>query len=161
MITQARRRIVGAELEHHFQHNLLWHDAKRPATPGAIQAVVAASASDFDYDYDLYLEIAQKFNLQEKARAAESNFDAEIMQTLTLEKFVKALEFREQEIMRVIKEKRKPRVEQAREDLEWRWPEEWGDIHWNGPVLRDDKPVDFDLERLRRALEKYRRRLNM
>lgn len=161
LVTDVRRRIVGAELLHHFHHNILWQHAQRPRTPGDIRSVVAASAPDFEYDYDLYDKTIETFNHEEAARAAEGNFDAVVMDPLTLSDFVLVLEFREREIMRVLKEKRKPREEWERDNLEWMWPQKWGDIGWNGPVLRDDRSAAFDLEKLRRALEKYRQTLKV
>ncbi len=159
LITDVRRRIVTAELEHHFRHNILWHNAQRSKIRGEMLAAVAASAPVFEYDYDLYKEAINRFNHKEAARGAAGNFDPILMQPLTLGEFVQVLEFREQEIMRVLKEKRKPQKDWKRDNLEWKWPQEWGGIHWSGPVLRDEKPADLDLYKLRRALEKYRQRL--
>ena len=121
--------------------------------------MVAASAPDFEYDYDLYRETIQRFNLKEATRAAEGNYEPIVMKALTLEEFVQVLEFREQEIMRALEEERKPPDEIERDDREWRWPKAWGETGWNGPVLRDIKSADFDLEKLRHALTTYRRRL--
>ena len=82
------------------------------------------------------------------------------MRTLALNEFVQVLEFREQEIMRLLREERKPQKERENNYFKWRWPKKWGDIGWTGPVLRDTKSADIDLEKLRRALAKYRRRLS-
>ena len=119
LITEVRRRIVGAELEHHFRKNILWHHAQRSKNPGEIRSAVAASAPDFEYDYDLYKETIDRFNHKEAARAAAGNFAPILMEPLTLAEFVQVLEFREQEIMRVLKEKRKTKEDWERDNLEW------------------------------------------
>ena len=153
LVTEVRRRIVGAELEHHFRSNILWHHADRL---GEMRSAVAASAPDFEYDYDLYRETVQRFNRKEAMRATGRR----LMKALTLDEFVQVLEFREQEIMRVLKEERKQPDARERDYLEWKWPQKWGTVGWNGPVLRDGKSADLDLEKLRRALATYRRRLS-
>ena len=159
LVTEVRRRIVGAELEHHFANNLLWHPTHRPGLyPGGQRSAVAASAPNFEYDYDLYEETIQRFNLKEATRTAEGNYEPIVMKALTLDEFVQVLDFREQEIMRVLKEERKPPDEREGDYHEWKWPQEWGDVGWTGPVLLDTKSADFDLGKLRYALATYRRK---
>ena len=160
LVTDVRRRIVGAELLQHFRNDILWHGAQRSGDPGGMWSAVATSAPDFEYDYNLFVGTIEKFNREEAERAAVSDFDAIVMDSLSLGDFVQILEFREQEIIRVLEEMRKPQEDWDRRSLEWMWPEEWGDVHWNGPVLRDVGFATFDLEKLWRALEKYRRELN-
>ena len=161
LVTEVRRRIVGAELEHHFRSNLLWHHVYRPEVfPGGKRSAVAKSAPDFEYDYDLYEETTQRFNLKEATRAAEGDYEPIVMEALTLDEFVQVLEFREQEIMRVLREERKPPDEREEDYHEWKWPPEWGGVGWTGPVLRDTRSADFDLEKLRHALATYRRKLH-
>lgn len=161
LVIEIRRRIVGAELEHHFRSNILWHHTHHPRSfPGGIRAAVAASAPDFEYDYDLYEETIQRFNVKETTRAVEQNDEPIVMGALTLDEFIQVLEFREQEIMRILKERRKPLDQRERDYREWKWPQKWGDIGWNGPVLRDPKSAERDLEKLRHALATYRRRLH-
>ena len=161
LVTEVRRRIIGAELEHHFSKNILWYSARLPeSSPGEIRSVVAASAPDFEYDYDLYRATIQRFNRRENARAtAEVNYEPMVIKALTLNDFVQVLKFREQEVMRVIEEESKLPKDRELDYSEWKWPQEWGDIGWNGPVLRETRLAHSDLEKVRHALAAYQRRL--
>lgn len=160
LVAEVRRQIVGAELQHHLQSNLLWLHAQQPEVfPGGMRSTVAASAPDFEYDYDLYRQSIETYNLKEAAHASQDNYDVVEFKPLTLNEFVQVLEFREREIMRVLREMRKPAEQQLQENLEWRWPQAWGDVGWTGPVLRKRASTDLDLEKLRRALASYERRL--
>ncbi len=120
-------------------------------------SAVAATLPEFDYDYDLYREAAERYN--EKAARHEHPF----LYILSLEEFVGVLEFREKELLRVIRLWQSGAAwERGSRSLEWQWPAEWGLIGWNGPILRERVHLwgaEEDLLRTRAALATYRPRL--
>lgn len=91
---------------------------------------VAAEADVLGYDYDTYSEAVRVFNLRH--RRAPGN-PREII-TLTLADFLEGLRWREKELERYLSEL-SDRAE-GKANNNWKWPPEWGDVGWSGPILR-------------------------
>lgn len=125
-----------AWLEEDFRHHLLWHvgsgssNSKYPHW-----SAVAAQVSHFEYNYDAYVEAAVRLN--KSIASWEPPFDK--MYTLSLSEFIAVLEFRESELRRIIESWDIQKGFRAKSD--WHWPSEWGEVHWNGPVLRGNGGV--------------------
>jgi hypothetical protein len=86
---------------------------------------------------------------------------AERFHILSLDEFVAVLEFRERELQRIIPTWQSKDWTNSH-NLEWQWPAEWGEIHWNGPILRERAYLwgaEEDLMLTRAALDFYRPRL--
>ena len=161
LVTEVRRRILGAELESHLAHNLLWLHTERPELfLGGMRSAVAASAPEFEYDYDIYRDTIDRFNRNEASRAKGKQSEQRTMKALSLEEFVRVLEFRERELMRVLEQERKPPKQREADYQYWKWPKEWGETGWNGPILRRDQSAESDLRKLRVALAIYKKRLS-
>jgi hypothetical protein len=79
---------------------------------------------------------------------------------------VQVLEFREREILRLIdtwNEHIGGDVWKAFEEANyWQWPESWGDLGWQSPIIRTGLTIfaaEDDLVQVRNALNRYRKRL--
>ena len=128
-------------------------------------SAVAASLPEFDYNYDIYREAAERHNRKIAEREGSNRPSKHSVYVLPLDEFVQVLEFRERELLRLIEAWHKPEGDgwKAFEKAnEWRWPAEWGDLGWSGPVIRDRLSyytAEDDLMQTRTALNRYRMRL--
>jgi len=154
------KRLVAA-LERDFQAHLLWH-AHRHLPEGENRyyfwSAVAASLPEFGYDFDVYQE-ASHHHLKKMQK--EHVREAERFHVLSLEEFVAVLEFRERELQRIMKTWSSTGWRDSHA-LEWQWPPEWGELGWNGPILREKAHLwgaEEDLMLTRAALDSYRPRL--
>jgi len=161
LVANLRRKRLVATLERDFDGHLLWH-AHRHRPDGDTKyyfwAAVAASLPEFEYDFDVYQEAAKRY--LEKARRRDGG-EAKRFYVLSLEDFVRVLEFREHELQRIAKLWTSAGWKSDKAP-EWQWPHEWGDPGWNGPILRERSHLwgaEEELMRTRAALDHYRSRL--
>ncbi len=161
LVATLRHKRLVLEAERDFEGHGLWHmhnhvdEAHRKYY---FWSAVAASLPEFDYDYDVYREAAEKHN----AKATRLGHERHRVYVLSLEEFVSVLEFREGELLRIIGLWRSGTGwDKGSRAIEWRWPSEWGDLGWNGPILRERVHLwgaEEDLMRTRAALAYYRTR---
>lgn len=121
-------------------------------------SAVVATLPEFDYDFDVYQEAARRY--VERIRTDHPR-DASEFYILPLEEFVAVLEFRERELQRIIRSWSSTGWKDSRA-IEWQWPSTWGDIGWNGPILREKVHqwgAEEALMHTRLALDSYRTRL--
>jgi hypothetical protein len=155
-----RKRLVAA-LGRDFDGHLLWHAHRhRPEDVKKYYfwSAVAASLPEFGYDFDVYQEAAHRYT--ERLRADHPD-EADSFYILSLEEFASVLEFRERELERIIKTWSSAGWQESRA-IEWHWPPEWGDLGWNGPILRENVHLwgaEQELMLTRAALDSYRPRL--
>jgi len=160
---QLRRKRCVLEAERDFEGHGLWHISTQHMTDFAERKYhywsgLAAEMPLFAYDYEVYSEAAQNFNRKMSEKAWAKDFALAIV---PLHDFVRLLEFREGELLRLIESWGGNGVAFEKAN-EWRWPPEWGTITWNGPILRDRLSLwaaERDLMETRSALERYRRQL--
>lgn len=162
LVATLRHKRLVLEAERDFDGHGLWHmhhhldEGRRKYY---FWSAVAASLPEFDYDYDVYREAAERHS-QKVERLGHKGHEIEI---LSLDEFVSVLEFRESELLRIIRLWRSGQGwDKADRAIEWHWPVEWGDIGWNGPILRERVHLwgaEEDLMRTRAALTHYRPRL--
>ena len=159
LVATLRHRRLVLEALRDFDGHGLWHMHRHHS--GADKKYywwsgVAASLPEFAYDYDVYREAAELHN----AKVKRDGHRGHEVYVLSLEEFVSVLEFRESELLRIISVGRSGKPwDQSTRDIEWRWPSEWGDIGWNGPILRERVHLwgaEEDLMRTRAALAHYR-----
>ncbi|MDO8473398.1 MAG: hypothetical protein Q7T05_06220 [Dehalococcoidia bacterium] len=162
LVATLRHKRLVLEAKRDFEGHGLWHmhhhRGKRDEKYYYWSAV-AASLPLFDYDYDVYREAAESHN----DNTARIDHVAHAIYVLSTEEFVSVLEFRESELLRLIG------LWQAghgwdKDDgaIKWRWPIEWGEIGWTGPILQERVHLwgaEEDLMRTRAALAHYRPRL--
>jgi hypothetical protein len=152
------RRLIAA-LSREMDGNLLWHLHRRKAgNKYYFWSAVAASVPEFGYNFDVYQEAAHRH--VERLRANHPQ-EAEVFYILSLDEFVAVLEFRERELQRIMKNWSSANWKDSRA-IEWQWPSEWGDVDWNGPILREKVHLwgaEEDLMLTRGALDSYRPRL--
>lgn len=156
--TFVRRERLVAELKHNLDKNLVWH--VRPGDHGRLLSAVAACAPEFDYDYDIYRRAVISYN-QEQLTVSEDGHEPRTIGLVPLDEYVEILKFRESEIKRVARAAQSLFDPERKAVEEWRWPEEWGQVGWNGPVARPPalwQFMDDDLRRLRQAILIYEKR---
>lgn len=142
-----RRSRMTEWLVRDFRHHLLWH--LRPGDTGRLLSAIAACAPDFDYSYAIFVNAVEQFHKEE----ADHRYGDSRLQTPLLEKFVDALDWRGRSIRRAM---------ESQYETRWTWPESWGDVGWDGPIVRDtDSDPTLDQERLSRALDRYRTALGL
>ena len=161
LVAKIRRKRLVAALERDFDGHLLWHAHRhRPegATKHYFWSAVAATLPEFGYDFDVYQEAAHRY--MERMRADHPQ-EAERFYILPLDEFEAVLEFRERELQRIMKTWSYTGWKDSHA-IEWHWPPEWGDLGWNGPILRENVHLwgaEEDLMLTRAALDSYRPRL--
>lgn len=146
------------ELEQEFAGHGLWHFHKGVA-PEKLKyyywSAVAGTLPEFDYNYELYREAAERHN----AKYENSEHRSHCIYVLSLDEFVKVLEFREDELLRILRSE--GGYSQSDKANSWQWPEEWG-VTWNGPIVRERlsrNAVEYDLMQTRQSLNRYRSQL--
>lgn len=164
LAAELRRKRVVTELIQDFIGHGLWHMHRHleddVARKHYFWSAVAASLPDFDHDYDIYREAAEYHNDHVRADAADGQ-PYERLYVLSLDEFVRVLEFREKELLRLIESWGQP-GESFDKANEWRWPMEWGQLGWNCPIIRERVSLHAaqqELAATRAALDKYRSRL--
>jgi hypothetical protein len=116
---------------------------------------------EFGYEYEIYREAAERYNSKQRNGGRVSH--GEELNVLTLEEFVTVLEFRERELFRLVEKGRsRGTLGDFEKANEWHWPEEWGRLGWNCPIIRDRLclfEAEQELVQTRAALERHRSRL--
>ncbi len=108
-----------------FQAHGIWHhhdsyEDKEYSEKYHFWSVIAAEAPVFNYSYEAYVKAAERHNSKEKKYRVYVPFRYE---------FVEILEFRKAELERYVNDYQNVK--------KWEWPEQWGPIIWNGPIVRD------------------------
>jgi len=168
LVAQLHYKRKVLEMVRDFDAHGLWHMHKHLGEDTRkyyFWSAVAASLPEFDYNYDIYREAAERHNRKIAEREGSDQPSKHSVYVLPLAEFVQVLEFRERELLRLIEVWRKPQgnttgeLEQANY---WRWPAEWGDLGWRGPIIRERLSLysaEDDLMQTRTALNRYRMRL--
>jgi hypothetical protein len=162
LVAKLRQRRLVAALGRDFDSHGLWHMHRHKTGADAkfyFWSAVAATLPDFGYDFDVYKEAAHRYI--ERLRTDHPR-EAETFYTLSLEEFVAVLEFRERELERIISTWPTTGWKDSRA-IEWHWPPAWGDLGWNGPILREKVHqwgAEEELMLTRIALDTYRPRLH-
>lgn len=170
--TKLRATVIGAALvaqlhyqsqvrrmERDFEGHGLWRMHKHGSNADNkyyLWSAVAATLPEFDYSYEVYRAALERFN--QGAMVKEHPHDA--LPVLTLKEFVDILRFRESELTRLLNF-RGPWTD-FEEANYWQWPTEWGDLDWQGPIIRyglSRHAVEEDLLQTRNAIQRYRSKL--
>jgi len=170
LVADLRHKRLVADLLRDFDGHVLWHHQRKMATEGKANekyvfwSAVAASLPDFEYDYDVYREAAETHNNKQDRLGSERTK----LYVLSISEFVEVLEFRAKELQRIIDLwgpsgwTPVPTDRSEDEAIYWQWPREWGEIGWNGPMLRERRHLqgaEEDLMRTQAAINHYRPRL--
>ncbi|MDT8447769.1 MAG: hypothetical protein RRB13_12840 [bacterium] len=126
---------ISRRLRHDFESSLLWHFSPKMNELNKrdynekfhFWSAIAASAPDFDYSYEVFVEAAQIINEQNTKRESKKYSNIYIP---TVAEYISILQFRLSELQRYMDEYNQQKSEK------WIWPKEWGDISWNGPIVR-------------------------
>ncbi len=154
------------EVMYEFDGHLLWHvhrDRSEQNQRFHFWSAVAATLPEFDYNYEIYREAAERH--KKKLIGSGHERDAEAFYILPLDEFVRVLEFREKELLRLIDawhHHEGDTWEAFRKANDWLWPSNWGHIDWGGPIIRDQLSIyttEDDLVQTRNALNRYRIKL--
>jgi len=153
------------EVTREFEGHLLWHAHRHRDRDNKFYfwSAVAASLPEFDYSYEIYQEATERH--KQKLIKWGHDRDAEAFYVLQLSEFVKVLEFRDKELLRLIDtwhHHEGDAWDAFRKANDWQWPSNWGDLGWGGPIIRDQLSVytaEDDLVRTRNALNLYRIKL--
>ncbi len=128
-----------------------------------IMSIVAAHMPEFGYNYNVYKDAVELFNARQRSdRPLAPGGEIPL---LTLGEFIETLEFRESELERVHRELLKANWDDKAGINSWRWPDEWGDLGWSCPVLRErvNRVSTFNAEQelmqTRASLERHRARI--
>jgi len=161
ILSALRHKRVVSEAEYDFGGGH-WHPRKQRAeSKKYFWSVLASQLPSSMYDYDLYKEAAQNYNSRVDPDANIG--PCEKVPILDLEDFVTVLMFREKELFRLIAYWNNGNGWQAFEKAnEWKWPEEWGELRWNCPIIRENVSLlkaKEDLMQTTASLERHRARL--
>jgi hypothetical protein len=168
LVAQLHYRRKVLEMVEDFDGHGLWHMPRHLGEETRkyyFWSAVAASLPEFDYNYDIYREAAERHNRKIIEREVSNRASRHSVYVLPLDEFVQVLEFRERELLRLIEAWHKPEGDgwkAFKKANEWQWPAEWGDLGWNGPIVRDRlsyNTAEDDLMQTRTALNRYRLRL--
>jgi hypothetical protein len=158
LLTQLHRHRLIVEMEYEFDAHGLWHMHGRvegPAKRYYWWSAVAASCPKFEYDYDVYRIAAERHNTRLIKQMGEDDAKRGLVEIIPLADYIAVLRFRESELRRVLTAY-KAGQEAFSKANEWKWPEEWGNISWNGPVfhgwLRD---AERELMETQNAIRRY------
>jgi hypothetical protein len=154
LFASVRHRYLVEHLVYDFMSHGIWRPLPDEPNKYHFWSAIASEAPEFDYRYEVLAEAVERY--KERDQRAQ-------MPLPTQEEFVEILNFRRREIIRVLDlpwgtDTAARMREQGRK---WNWPEEWGHISWNGPVVQPDSPweVEKQLFLTTRAIELYSYRL--
>jgi len=168
LVAQLHYKRKVSEMEKDFDGHGLWHMRKHISSESMkyyFYSAVVASLREFDYNYDIYKEAANRYNKKVEIREEPEHRKYHILYILSLDEFIKVLEFREKELLRLINVYHNPHGDTWKEFEKanyWQWPPEWGDLGWKAPIIRDRLSLyeaENDLMQTRTALNNYRARL--
>lgn len=168
LAAQLHYRNLVRRMERDFQGHRLWHMHRRGNDSTSRYywwSAVVASLPEFDYSYEIYQEAAERHNRSDFV----ADHPGDGVYVLSLEEFVRVLEFRERELLRMLdtwyKHEGKGDIwDVFRSANYWEWPAEWGELGWKAPIIRSDDrlhpyAVEEDLIQTRNALSRYRHKL--
>jgi len=140
-----------------FDGLLLWdmHRLEQEGNKYRLWSAIAASVPNFDYSYEAFREAAAKFNEKEDERARGANRKPTKIEIPRVSEFLEILEFRRSELLRVLQGEWWEETK-WRKLREWRWPEKWGHIGWNQPIVDSWNEAQEELLRPEAAIERYR-----
>ena len=158
LLTELHRHRLIVEMEYEFDAHGLWHlhgHVEGPAKRYYWWSAVAASCPEFEYDYDVYRIAAEQHNNRLVREMGHEDAKRGMVEIIPLADYIAVLRFRESELRRVLAAY-KAGQETFSKANEWKWPEEWGNITWNGPVfhgwLRD---AERELMETQNAIRRY------
>jgi hypothetical protein len=160
LVAQLHYRSQVRRLERDFEGHGLWRMHKRGRDADNkyhLWSAIAASLPEFDYSYEVYREALDRFNRGSVVQAHPHD----ALPALTLAEFIEVLEFRESELLRLLHFKGK--WQDFEEANYWQWPGEWGDLGWQGPIIRHGlsrHAVEEDLLQTRNAIQRYQSKLH-
>ena len=163
LLATLRYKRLIYEARRDFEAHGLWHMRnKMPLEQQRyyLMSAVASQIPEFGYDYDIYRDALNLFNERQQSNHPDDP-DSEIP-LLTIEEFVEALEWRENELERIRRELPKVHWDDRNDVIRWQWPPEWGDLGWSCPVLRDrisQFSVEQEIMQTRASLERHRARI--
>lgn len=160
LVAELRHKRLVRRMVDDFDGHGLWHmyrHVDESSRKYYFWSAVAASLLEFDYDYGVYREAIEQHN--QRMQTYEAN-GRQSLYVLSLEEFVKVLEFREKELLRLIDVWHSHGGWRDFEKAnEWRWPKDWGNLGWSSPIIRDRLSLftaQQDLMQTRAALDRYR-----
>jgi len=158
LLTELHRHRLIVEMEYEFDAHGLWHmhqHVEGPARRYYWWSAVAASCPEFEYDYDVYRIAAERHNDRLIRQMGREQALRGMIEIISLTDYLAVLEFRESELRRVL-----AAYEDGQEAFskanEWKWPEEWGNVSWSGPVVRGWlRDVERELMETQSAIRRY------
>ncbi|MEU0896767.1 hypothetical protein [Streptomyces massasporeus] len=153
LFANLRHTYLVHHLVYDFMSHGLWHPPPGEPNKYHFWSAIASEVPEFDYRYEVLVEAIGRFNERDQRF---------VMPLPTLEEFLDILKFRRRELLRVAELPWGGReAERRRSEREWKWPQGWGHISWNGPIVRPDTPheVEKQLFLTVRAIELYCHRL--
>jgi len=163
IVTTLRRKRKIKEARRDFEGHGLWHIGRkggREENRYYWWSAVAASIPLFDYSYDIYKEALEEYNEKSRKKHELGEAFPDTIPVLSLKEFISLLKFRERELLRLLEIKGS--WSEFEKENEWKWPSEWGNVGWRGPIIHDSlsqNKVEQDLIRTRSALNSLRGRL--
>ncbi|HYX29258.1 MAG TPA: hypothetical protein VE863_11890 [Pyrinomonadaceae bacterium] len=158
LLTQLHKHRLIVEMEYEFDAHGLWHmhgHLEEPARRYYWWSAVAASCPEFEYDYDVYRIAAERHNDRLIRQMGRERARKGIIEVISPTDYLSVLYFRESELRRVL-----AAYENGQEAFskanEWKWPEEWGNVSWSGPVVRGWlRDVERELMETQNAIRRY------
>jgi hypothetical protein len=158
LLTELHRHRLIVEMEYEFDAHGLWHmhgHVEGPAKRYYWWSAVAASCPEFEYDYDVYRIAAERHNDRLIREMGQEGAKRGMVDIISLADYIAVLRFRESELRRVLRAY-KAGQEAFSKANEWQWPEEWGNISWNGPVFRGWlRDAERELMETQNAIRRY------
>lgn len=148
-------RIVRALIDS-FNGNMLWSTDKGVKNKKYhFYSAIASEAERFEYSYEAFVDAATKFNLKDPKVHHNWRPWGEIL-IPTLDEYLQILEFRSNELTRVLNNPQK--AHENRSFNEWQWPQTW-EVQWNRPIISASfNETQLELIRTQAAIDLYRRK---
>jgi hypothetical protein len=158
LLTQLHRHRLIVEMEYEFDAHGLWHmhqHVEGPARRYYWWSAVAASCPEFEYDYDVYQIAAERHNDRLIRQMGREQALKGMIEIISLADYLEVLRFRESELRRVL-DAYEAGQEAFSKANEWKWPKEWENVSWSGPVVRGWlRDVERELMETQNAIRRY------
>lgn len=162
LLSTLRYKRLVYEAQRDFEGHGLWNMRECTSKEQQLYYIMSAVASQiaqYGYEYDVYREAVDMFNARQRSDTPASPGGE--LPVLTLDQFVQALEWREEELKRLRNDLRTGKWDEYDKANRWTWPPEWGDLRWSTSILRErvsQFSVEQELMQTAAALERHRTR---
>lgn len=153
-LIQALNRLqIVRESEQHLsryiedlRHHVIWNHHGANDAKGATWSAIAAEAGQLNYNYPFLVYFLKLKNRNNGWQIPGTPYTP--VPIPSVHEYIEILEVRRDQIKKV--------VDRGDLSLKWEWPDEWGYVPWNGPIVHTNRIQDLSDEcYLDNALREY------